>query len=51
MINSAYEWAEIVLFGLLTAIACTLLVIVALVMGLGYLARALWELDFKWVVE
>jgi hypothetical protein len=51
MINSAYEWAEILLFALLTAVACSLLVGIALIMGLVYLARALWELDFKWVVE
>ncbi|MEY4718486.1 MAG: hypothetical protein RL563_1104 [Pseudomonadota bacterium] len=51
MINSAIEWAQLALFALLVGGVCVLLVTVALVMGLGYLARALWELDFKWVVE
>jgi len=51
MINSAIEWAEIFFFSLIVGAVCSGIVLIALVMGCGYLLRALFELDFKWVVE
>jgi hypothetical protein len=51
MINSSIEWAQLAFFALLVGGVCILLVTFALVMGLVYLLLALWELDFKWVIE
>lgn len=51
MINSAIEWAEIFFFSLIVGAVCSVLVLIALVMGCGYLLRALFEMNFKWVVE
>ena len=51
MINSAYEWGEIFFFALVIGMVCSVIVLIALVMGCGYLLRALFEFDFKWVVE
>ena len=51
MINSAIEWAEIFFFALVIGFVCSVIVLIALVMGCGYLLRALFELDFKWIVE
>ena len=51
MINSVYEWAEILLFALLVGCVCLVIVFVALAMGCVYCVRALFEFDFRWIVE
>lgn len=51
MINSAYEWAEIFFFALVISVVCFGIVLIALVMGCFYCLRAIFDLDFKWVVE
>lgn len=51
MINSAIEWIEILGFALLIAFICVVIVLIALVIGCFYCLRAIFELDFKWIVE
>lgn len=51
MINSAVEWLEIFGFALLVGLICALIVIIALVMGCWYCVLAVWDMDFKRIIE
>lgn len=51
MINTAYEWVEIFLFALVIGTICAGLVLMALLMALGHLLRALFTLDYRWILE
>jgi hypothetical protein len=51
LINSAAEWLEILFFALIVGCICIVIVLLALAMGCVYCVKAVWDLDFKWVIE
>ena len=51
MINSATEWLEILFFALIVGCICVAIVLIALAMGCVYCIRAVYESDFRWIIE
>ena len=51
MINSVYEWLEILFFALIVGCICIAIVLIALAMGCVYCVRAVYESDFRWIIE
>jgi hypothetical protein len=51
MINSAAEWLEILFFALLVGCICIVIVLIALAMGCVYCIKAVYESDFRWIIE
>lgn len=51
MINSVSEWAEIALFALLVSIICLAILLIGVLMAGWYLCLAVYDCDFKWIIE
>lgn len=51
MINTAFEWAEIVLMALLGSMTCVIIGLIAVAMALFYVGLSVWYLDIKYLKE
>ena len=51
MINTAFEWAEILLMAIIGGCICVAIVLIAMAMGCVYCVKAIYESDFRWIVE
>lgn len=51
MINSTVEWLEILLYALIVGCICITIVLLALAMACVYCVRAVYETDFRWIIE
>lgn len=51
MINSAFEWAEILLMALMGGLSCVLIGLVAVGMTMFYVGLSVWYFDLKYLKE